>query len=100
MPAVGADHEIGPDLDRAVALLCPYPENAALFLDQIDNLAFRVQVKIREAAALLGEEIEEIPLRHQRDKAAAGRQVAEIGKGDLGVADQPVQLTDLLMWAR
>src|ERR1700730_17772119 len=32
----------------------------------------------RVALAAIGEEVEEIPLRHQRDELAAGRQVGEI----------------------
>src|SRR4051794_1810963 len=46
------------------------------------------------------EEIEKIPLRHQRDKAAACRQMAEIGERDLGIADDAVQLADLLVRQR
>ena len=32
----------------------------------------------RIALAVIGEEVEEVPLRHQRDELAAGRQVGEI----------------------
>ena len=35
--------------------------------------------KVVVALAVLGEEIEEVPLRHERDEFAVRRQMAEIG---------------------
>ncbi len=46
---------------------------------------------------MLGKEIEKIPLRHERDKAAAGRQMPEVGDGQSHLADLRVELVNLLM---
>src|SRR5690348_7217704 len=46
---------------------------------------------------LLGEKIEEIPLRHQRDEAALHRQVAGVGDGDLAVGDARGERAHLIM---
>ena len=43
------------------------------------------------------EEIEEVPLRHQRDERAAHRQVAEVGDLQPLAAHDPGQLADLLV---
>ena len=50
--------------------------DAAAFVDQVGGLGLHQQMKARIAPALLGEEIEEIPLRHQRDEFAVRRQMA------------------------
>ena len=100
MPPVRADHEIGAHLDRAFRRLPAHPDDPAGFLDEVGDLGFHPQVKARQPAARFGEEIEEIPLRHQRDELAAGRQMGEIGDPDLAVADDAAQLAHFLMRAR
>src|SRR5262252_2454585 len=44
----------------------------------VERLRSHAQMERRIALAVIGEEVEEIPLRHQRDELAAGRQVGEI----------------------
>ncbi len=39
------------------------------------------------APRLRGEEVEKVPLRHEGDIAAAGRQMAEIGERQFGIAE-------------
>ena len=58
-----------------------------------------MEMKARIAARLVGEKIEKVPLRHQRDETAMGRQMGEIGKDDALVADLPGELAHLLMRA-
>src|SRR5262249_44024652 len=53
----------------------------------------------RVAPAALREEVQEVPLRHERDEAAAGREVGEVGDDNLLVADIPRQLPCLLVGA-
>ena len=88
MPAVAADGEIGAHLERASGVVGAHAGDAAALLDQIGRLRPHAQMERRITLAVLGEEIEEIPLRHQRDELAAGRQVAEIGDGISRVAER------------
>src|SRR5262245_37452378 len=46
---------------------------------------------------MVGEKVEKIPLRHKSDKAAASRQVGEIGQSESAVADLSVQLVNFFM---
>src|SRR5690606_23092384 len=50
-------------------------------LDKADGLATHHQAEAREGAGLACEKIEEVPLRHEGDVAAAGRQPREIRDG-------------------
>ena len=61
------------------------------------TLGLHLELEARIAARLLGEEIEEVPLRHQGDEAALRRQMREIGDHDALVADLAGQLAHLLM---
>ena len=56
-------------------------------------------METRIAARLVGKKIEEVPLRHQRDEMAVGRQMREIGKDDALVADLSGELAHFLMRA-
>ena len=47
--------------------------------------------------AVLGQEVQEVPLRHERDELADGGQMREIDYGEGGVADVGVQVVGLLM---
>ena len=46
---------------------------------------------------MIGDEVEEIPLRHERDELAIASEVREIGDRDLLVSDHPGELAGLLM---
>ena len=70
---VGADDEVGADLDRATRAVGVQPDNAIALEDQIVRVGLHPQIKARVAAPLFPQEIQEIPLRHQRDKLADGR---------------------------
>ena len=73
------------------------PDDAAALLDQVGRLGLHAQVERRVAPGLLGQEIEEIPLRHQGDEFAARRQMAEIRHREALRADLTGQRLDLLM---
>ena len=47
---------------------------------QAGGLGLHQQMKVGIALRVLGEEIEKLPLRHERDELAARRQVGEIGQ--------------------
>ncbi len=97
MPAVAADHEVGADRQRALRAGGAYANDAAVVFDQIDRFGLHVQVECFVAFAVLGEEIEKIPLRHQRDEFAVRRQVREIDDRQRLVADLHAQAFQLLM---
>ena len=46
---------------------------------------------------MIDQEIEEIPLRHERDELAVSRQMFEVGKEDDIVSDESPQLVDFLV---
>ncbi len=96
-PAVRADDEIGAHFNLAVGSLRTHADHAARFLDEAGDLGFHHQSEIGIRRFPFGEEIEKIPLRHERDKAAAGRQVAEVRDGQPHLAELRVELVDLLM---
>ena len=80
-PAVGADDEIGADLLAAARRLDADADDAAALLDQIGDRGLHAQLEGVERARVVGEEIEEVPLRHQRQELAVRRQVGEVGDG-------------------
>src|SRR5262249_38520016 len=71
--------------------------DAAVLLDQTGRLGAHVQIEVRIALAPLGQEVEEVPLRHQGDEFAVGRQMREVGDLHASVADDAGEMFDLLM---
>src|SRR5262249_2770978 len=78
VPSVASNRKVSTHFKRAVLRVGTHARHAAILLDQIDRLRPHAQVERRIALAMVGEEIEEVPLRHQRNELAAGRQVGEI----------------------
>ena len=97
MPAVAADGERGADRQRAVRRLGAQPDDAAAFLDQVGGFGIHVQMEAFVALALLSEEIEKVPLRHQRHEFAVRRQMGEIGHRHALGADLGADPFDLLV---
>lgn len=67
---------------HSVRRLRPHAGDAAALLDQPGHFMAHAQMEARKALAVVGEEIEEVPLRHQRDELAARRQVTEVDEGE------------------
>ena len=88
---------VGADFDVAVRRFGAHADDAVALRDQIGGLGLHAQMEFRIALALLGEEIEEVPLRHQRDEFAAGRQMAEVHHRDALGADLEGQARHLLV---
>jgi len=82
-----AGHEIGTDIEFAGRGVRPHADDAPAFLDQRGRFRLHLQMKARIALAAIGEEIQEVPLRHQRDELAARRQVAEVDEGEMQAAE-------------
>ena len=97
MAAVGADHEIGAHLERAVRHFRAHAGHRAPVLDQVGDLGLHHQPEVRVGLRLVGEEVEEVPLRHEGDEVAARRQMREIGEHHAVLADLPDELAQLLM---
>ena len=93
MTAVAADREISADRERAVRRRRAHAGDPPVLLDQVRRLGLHAQIERRIALALLGEEIEEVPLRHQRDEFATGWQMAEIRDLNMFGADLAAQLS-------
>ena len=64
-----------------------HPGHAPGLLDQPGHLGLPHQPEAGQTLGLLGQEIEKIPLRHQRDEPASRRQMAEIAHCHGGVTD-------------
>src|SRR4030088_2999898 len=97
MPSVASDNEVGTHIERAIRRVGPPTGNRAIGLDQLDRLRTHAQVERRIALAAVGEEIEEVPLRHECDELAAGRQLREIREGVLVTAEVCAQSSGLLV---
>ena len=94
---VGADDEVGPDLELAFGRPRAHADDAPVLRDEVGGFGLHAQ---REAGISLGvqrQEIEEIPLRHEGDEPAARRQMREVGERELGVADHAPDLSQLLV---
>ena len=91
---VGADGELGADRDRAVGRRRLDADDFVALDDEAGRLVLHEEAEARIAGGPGSEEIEKVPLRHQRDVFADRRQVREID-GEVGVAEgqrQPVRL--------
>ena len=97
MASVAADHQVGADRQRAALGRRVQADDASILLDQVGRLGLHAQVECLVSLAVLGEEVEEVPLRHERDEFAMRRQMAEIDHLNVFGADLGGQRFDLLM---
>src|SRR5262249_44110352 len=88
MAPVAADGKVGTYLERPIGRLCADAGDAAALLDEIERFGAHVQVERWKLAPVLGQEIEEIPLRHQRNELAARGQPREIRKGVFAIPEE------------
>ena len=63
--------------------------------DEAGYLVLHEEVEGGELCCLGGEEVEEVPLGHERYEFGVGREVREVGHGDDAVADVSGELGDL-----
>ena len=87
MPPIAANDEIGANIQLTVRRIGAHADDAAALLDQIGGVGLHAQIEGLVAFALAGKKIEEIPLRHQRDIFAAGRQMRHVDRLQARVAD-------------
>jgi hypothetical protein len=98
VPAVGAEREVGADLDGTGFCIRPHADDAAALLYEIGRFRLHHEAEAMVASAVLRHEIEEIPLRHENQELAGGRQSREIRHRDAGATDLPPKRPDLVMW--
>src|SRR5207248_10733103 len=97
MAAIGADDKIRARVAFALRRLHADADDLLVLDEQIDNFVLHVQRKSRELFRVTGEEVEEIPLRHEGDKFALRGQVRKI-RDRLAVAvHYTAQLEQFLM---
>ncbi len=80
-------HQIGANNERAVRRADMHARDPAGILDQLRDLGLHPQAEPGVPPAFPGEEIQEIPLRHEHDAAGSRRQMREIGDRKHLVAD-------------
>jgi len=69
----------------------------AVLFDESRDLGLHSQVEGGVAAALLGQEVEEIPLWHERHEAALRSQIRHVTQHNMVAADTSADLSDLLV---
>src|SRR5215469_8867877 len=74
--AVGCNDQIGSDLEFSVVGRRSHAVYAPAFDDEFSNLGLHPELKTVIAPGLLGEEVEEVPLRHKGDEPAMRRQMS------------------------
>ena len=65
--------------------------------NEADDLVFHEEVEVGVLCGLGGEEVEEVPLRHESDELFVGGEVGEIGDGKVFAADGEDELGDSLV---
>src|SRR5215831_10049417 len=99
MPAVSADDEVGIDVDRSVGRRYDEAAYAAVRFTEPGDLGLHQQVERRVRTCLGCHEVQEVPLRHQRDELAARRQVREVAKRQRLAPDAARNLANLAVRA-
>ncbi len=97
MAAIAGDNEARAHRDVALGRGRAHAGDRAVLLDQVSALGLHHQMEGGEALRLLGQKIEEVPLRHQRDIGAMHREVAEVADRDRLAADDRPQGLNLLV---
>src|ERR1700733_7411956 len=97
MPAVGSYDKSGADFDCTAGSFCRDSDDASVFHDQVSRFRLHLDLKSRIAFALFDDEVQKVPLRHQRQKLAVSWKVSKIGDLHRLFADLSSQGTHLLM---
>jgi len=96
--AVAADNKSGVYVDCAGRSVSVDADDAMIAVfDEAGDLVFHQKTEGGEVCGVCGEEIEEVPLGHQRDKFGVRRQMGEIGYGEGFAADREDEDGDLLV---
>ena len=86
---------VSPRLDCLPRLSAKRPTRRRSLRQKISRFGLHQQMEIGKLLRPLAEEIQKVPLRHQGDEFAGGRQIAEIADGEMPAADLQIGGTDL-----
>ena len=97
LAAVGADNQVSANFQ----LSCRRPglgtDNAVSFFDQIGDFRLHFQIEGRIARGVFVDEIQKVPLRHEREELAVRRQMRKVSERNRFIADLPGDLAHFLM---
>src|SRR5262252_7213413 len=91
MPSIAAEDEIARDLQLALQRLHISADDFAVRGTEPRHFGLHSQIEIGVSPRLCGEEVEKVPLRHERDELGPRRQVREIGEGGLKPTETTAQ---------
>ena len=91
MPPVAAEDESARHLQLALQRPHIGADDFAVRGTQRRRFRLHSQIEVGVAPRLCGEEVEKVPLRHERDELGPRRQVREIGKGGLKAGETTAQ---------
>jgi hypothetical protein len=92
---VAADGESGGDFDRTVGSVGDDAGGEVAILNESGGFPTHAKGEAGEVGGLGGEEVEEVPLGHERDEFGVRGKVREVGHGDCAVADKAGEMSDL-----
>src|SRR5579864_4563634 len=98
-PAISAHREKRSNLHYSVGSLCLYSGNPSVILKQVDRFCLHHQLKSWILFGLFDKEIQELPLRHEREEFAVGGKVGEVAYFHRLFADLASQFVLFLMGA-
>ena len=96
--AVAADGEVRGDGYGAVGCEGLDAGGDAVLLDEGGGLPAHAESEGGEVRGFGGEEVEEVPLRHECDELGLGGEMAEVGYAELLAADEDGELGDARVW--
>jgi hypothetical protein len=77
--AVTADYQTGANFERAIGCARLDSGGRIALTKKADGLVLHEQMEAGKPSGTVREEVEKVPLRHERDELAMGGKVAEIG---------------------
>src|SRR5205823_6334870 len=87
--------QVRANLTFARGRLYAYASDALALENEPRHLRFHLQMERRVLPPLVGQEVQKIPLRHERQKLAVHRQVTEVAEYERGLADLARELAHL-----
>src|SRR5437762_3125129 len=87
MAAISSDHEIRANLQLSVRRFRSNADDAVSFFYQISDFCLHLQLERWIAGRVFGDEIQEVPLRHERDELTSCRQVRKVSQRNRFIAD-------------
>ncbi len=93
--AVAADGEVGRDGDGAVGGVGFDAGGDAVLLEEAGGFPTHAEGEGGIVGGFSGEEVEEVPLRHEGDEFCVGGEMAEVGDAELLAADGDREFADL-----